>query len=159
MAAAAIVLSLWGTAESLEQGREAARAQESQIRAQRAVDTAKASREKRAALREKRIIQAQLAQSAQASGVSGSSGALGAAGVLSTSFAVNQGFAAGLQEARNVTDDAIIRQTRAQLGQQLGQSVANIGFDIFRSQGGFSSLFSSSVESDVENIFNEPGLF
>lgn len=159
MAEAALVFTIWGTSETLEQGREAARAQETQIRAQRAVDTARASREKRAALREKRIMQAQLAQAAQASGVSGSSGELGAASVLATSFATNQGFAAGLQEARNVTDDAIIRQTRAQLRQQLGQSVASLGFDIFRSQGGFNSLFATSVESDVEDIFNEPGLF
>lgn len=159
MAVTAAIVAGVGTAVSIDASRDAAEAQEEAIRASNAAETAKAAREKRQALREKRIKQAQVEQAAVNTGVAGSSGEFGAVGALSTNLATNLGFQGSLQMARDVRDEAMIKQTKAQLQGQLGSSLTNLGFTVFKGSGGFESLFGSA-ESDVESIFQpDTGLF
>lgn len=157
MAIAGAIVAVVGLAISEDARQDAQEAQEEQIRAQRAVDTTKLARERRAAVREKRIKQAQVEQAAQTGGVSGSSGALTAPGVLATQFATASGLQAGFQEARTVSDRAMIKATKAQFQGQMGQSISSIGFKTFAAGGGFDAF--GSVESDVEGVLNTEGLF
>lgn len=145
MAVASAIIAAVGAIYSAEQQSKAAEAQAVQIRAENAVSAAKLARERRAALREKRIMQAQIEQASEATGVAGSSGAISAPGILATQFATNLGFQNTLQAARNVRDDALIAQSKAQVKSQLGQSVSSIGFSAFQGAGGFGSIFSSDT--------------
>ncbi len=141
MAVTGGIIAVIGLGVSIDEGKRQTRAAVRQKRAARAVDFGKQQKERRAALREKRVRIAQLNVASEATGVSGSSGELATETAIATNFAVNVGFGNMLQEARDVIGTNQITAAKSRIKQGLGQSVQNIGFNIFQANDGFEQLF------------------
>ena len=141
MAVTGAIVAVVGLGVSVDEGKKQAREVKRQKTSQRATDFSKQQRERRAALREKRVRTAQLNVAAEATGVGGSSGELATEAALGTNFATNVGFGAGLQEARDVIGASQIRVAKSQIRQGIGQSVQSIGINIFAANDGFTDLF------------------
>lgn len=141
MAVVGAITAVVGLAVSIDEQKEQTEEQTIQKRAVRATEFSKRARERRQALRERRIKTARLEVAAQATGVSGSSGELGTISTLATQFAANVGFGRGLQKARDVIGASQIRVAKSQVSQAVGSSLQRTGLSIFSSEGGFDSLF------------------
>jgi hypothetical protein len=138
MAVTGAIVAVVGLGVSVDAQNEQQDELVAQKRAKRATEFTKVQRERRAALREKRIRTAQLNVAAEATGVAGSSGELVTEAALSTNFAVNTGFQAGLQEASDVIGASQVRGAKAQVKEGIGQAVQSIGFQAFQANGGFT---------------------
>jgi len=138
MAVTGAIVATIGLGISIDAQKEQARELVVQKRARRATEFTKVQRERRAALREKRVRLAQLNVAAEATGVSGSSGELATESAISTNFATNVGFQAGLQEASDVIGASQIRGAKAGIKAGIGQSLQSIGFQTFSANGGFT---------------------
>ncbi len=144
MAVVGAVVAVVGLGVSVAATQSQAREAKIQKTATTAVEFSKRARERRAALKERRIRTAQLSVSAEATGVAGSSGELGTEAALSTNFATNVGFGAGLQETRNVIGASQVRSARAGVRGAVGGAVQGVGTSIFNANGGFNRLFETS---------------
>lgn len=152
MAITGAIITTVGTVASIDAQRDQQKEAEIQRRSQRAVEVSKASREKRAQIRERRIKQARLAVAAEATGTAGSSALAGAQGVLSTQFATNTGFGAQLQQARDVIGASQVRSARAGLRGSIASSVAGIGSNIFSAYGGFENIFGDENIDPADGV-------
>lgn len=141
MAVTGAVIAGIGTAVSISEGREQARELKKQKVATSATEFSRRARERRAALRERRIKTGRLQAAAEATGVSGSSGELALESTFSTQFATNVGFGRGLQRSRDIIGASQIRVAKSQVSQAVGASLQRTGISIFSAEGGFDNLF------------------
>ena len=141
MAVVGGIVSVIGLAINIDEGKSQAREAKRQKIAKRASEFTVAQRERRAALREKRVRQAQLSTASAATGVTGSSGELATEAALSTNFATNVGFLNQRQATVDVIGASQVRQARSRVKQGIGQAIQSTGVNIFSANGGFKDLF------------------
>ncbi len=142
MAVVGAIVAVVGTAIQVQEGKKQTRELKKQKVATTAIEFSKRARERRAALKERRIRTAQLQVTAEATGVGGSSGELATESALSTNFATNVGFGAGLQASRDVIGASQVKVAKSQVRQQTGGALQRTGTSIFNNNGGFKELFS-----------------
>lgn len=142
MAVTGGILAVIGAGASIDASKAQARSAKREKIASSAMEFSKRARERRAALKEKRIRTAQLRAASAATGVTGSSGELGTEAVLSTNFASNVGFGAGLQAGRDAIGAAQVSAARAGLKGAYAGAVQSMGMNIFSNYGGFKGLQS-----------------
>ena len=160
MAVTGAVVAVVGLGVAVDVSKTQAREGVRQKRATRAVEFSRQQRERRAALRERRIRIGQLNVAAQATGVAESSGELATEAAIATNFAVNVGFGNQLQAARNVIGASQIRTAKSKVRGAVGGAIQGIGANIFQLGGGFESIFGpSTVGGQVEAVLNTEGLF
>jgi hypothetical protein len=140
LAIAGLLVSVAGTAASIEEGRTTQRRQKKQAENVSAINAAKASAAKRQEFRAERVRRAQLAAQAEASGVGGSSTAISGEGLSGTLAAQRVGSISSALDNTNVLSAGSQAIADSQARKQLFGNVASIGSSVFSAAGGFEAF-------------------
>lgn len=138
---AAIVVTVAGTASSMEQQRQAAGEQKKAQKEQQAMNAAQRAQERRQQIREERIRRAQILQASENTGTTGSSGQIGAVGSAATQLAGNVGFNLGMQRSADLISNF---QQNAQDALDQAAMIKQVSGLVSGSLSAFANMPSSS---------------
>lgn len=139
-AAAGLVISAYGTSESIRQGKAAADAQKKMGELQQRQADIATYRERIQAVRQARTQRAAIEQQAQAQGVAGSSSATGATSSIASQQAANLSFLDQTQALSRQTSIFAQKAATAQSEAATAKAIGNIGGSIFEAKGGWKSI-------------------
>lgn len=165
VAAVGAAATAYGTVESQRAAKKRSSAEQEAKDIQAATQKNQEAEQRRQAIREQRVRQAQIAQAASSAGSSGSSGELGAISGTQTVTGSNIAFGQSTALAAQGTSKQVQRAADASLQGQIAGGIAGLGssaIGLGMQMGAADALFSSkpSLSSQVDNTINaNPSIF